>query len=62
MLIAGLQGLRRAVDHPVVWREAGRHLDTVAEIAAKLAQAGDLAAQGKLQSEIARALGKHANL
>ena len=28
-----------------------------AEIAAKLAQAGDLATQGKLQSEIARALG-----
>jgi putative transposase len=28
-----------------------------AEIAAKLAQADDLAAQGKLQSEIARALG-----
>ena len=28
-----------------------------AEIAAKLAQAGDLATQGKLQSEIARTLG-----
>lgn len=33
----------------------GKHSKT--EIAAKLAQAGDLAAQGKLQSEIARTLG-----
>ena len=33
----------------------GKHSKT--EIAAKLAQAGDLASQGKLQSEIARTLG-----
>jgi putative transposase len=33
----------------------GKH--SKAEIAAKLAQAGELAAQGKLQSEIARTLG-----
>jgi putative transposase len=33
----------------------GKH--SKAEIAAKLAQAGDLATQGKLQSEIARTLG-----
>src|ERR1700738_2379602 len=34
--IAALQCLGRAVDHPIRWGEAGRHLDAVAEIPAEL--------------------------
>src|SRR5258708_14426225 len=34
--IAALQGLGRTVDHLILWREAGRHLDAVAEVSAEL--------------------------